>query len=212
MADQKDRKHLTFFSLETIWKDKLYPLTKDPAVETMLREKIRDEVASYVEDKQMNWHNFFRFESLDDKQFLGILNDKPWTLFPLPSFVPVEDPYLQKKTHYGFWPNTCNYQKQCERYQWHLSLIERANKVGPEHIQWWTYIHECHWLNGKFLMKLLQMAFPEKEFYVVSTPAHTWVQDELENNYDLFWPQIEIDNLDDALYDLSGKEYPLHYE
>lgn len=168
--------------------------------------------------KEGAWSQWFR----DDLKTLNaILADTtPWTKYPWATFSPLEDPEIYAN-YKKVAPSTlsvdtkspsrgnlsslnCHGQKLGKYYPQMLSDLKQHNEIIAKakhitNIEWWCYPEHSTIFNGSLLMTVLQKALPLQTFAVVSSPVHTWVIDSVGNNYDLEWPILGINNLDDAL-------------
>lgn len=164
--------------------------------------------------KEGTWSQWFR----DDLKTLNtILADAtPWIKYPWATFSPLEDPEIYanykkitpsdtKSSSYGNLTSlNCHGQKLGKYYLQMFSDLKQHNEIItkaklPLNIEWWCYPEHSTIFNGSLLMTVLQKALPLQTFSVVSSPVHTWVIDSVGNNYDLEWPILGINNLDDAL-------------
>ena len=181
--------------LKTIWKTHLYPWTKTPEFEKLLKDQLGEE-SGLTRGDEKHWNDFFRLSKQDFDRVTTL--DKPWLHYPLAVFSPIEDPEKYKTNKHYEWLKS--------QYDDFLSIMSRAK--SPEDIEWWVWISRCETINGLLLLHLLRKAFPQKRFTIINNGNHYFVVDEICQIYDLYWGPLGIK---DYYFDDKGKQLKLEY-
>ena len=185
------------------WPEVYKILTTDKRIIEIIGELVGDlfQSARQKDIKNNEWDKNWRFSREDLDKVLSL--KEPWKLYPCAAFVPLEQPN----------PNAPDYEDSQRDLEEIVKLIDETmvdSKVGDQNPKWWAFPHFCE-TNSVLLFQALQKAFPNKKFRSVSSPVHTWIQDNEGRNYDFYWPAIGLDSLMPALYDKNGKKYDLKY-
>ena len=143
-----------------------------------------------------DWNLFFRFG--EDIYNDILLLDKPWLKYPLCVIAPVESVDSTRK--YIGTDKEPRFESMREDVE-ELDLVYRkAVTKGFYSPEWWCLPHICYDINGKFLLTLLRLTYPEKHYMFAKISVHAWIYDvDEKKNLDLYYGALDNFSLADVM-------------
>lgn len=126
-------------------------------------------------------------DTADDIQNMIENGEEWWKKYPLCVLSPVENrdsiSKAQKRDRRGDEKIYQRMYEDVDEYEAILNLCTDNTTVD-----WYTLPHVCQYISGWLLYTILSLAYPQRKWYVVNTPSHTWILSDDHKNYDLSYP------------------------